>query len=260
MSTISKLIAAGVTSVNSIAGAPHIAHHAARRTPTQPTQPVADKAIDGTAGAAVAEPIASEAAAERAVVQAVLAGDRNAYQQLIEAHQSRVYHLALRMLGNEREAEDAAQDAFLQAYTKLASYNPEWRFKTWVMTITNNLCIDRLRRRKLEPTSFSDYAQPTNSAGEERELEFESNELPPDAVATQNEQRRAVSGMLQQLPAEDRSMVVMFYWDDMSYEDIARTMQTTVSAVKSRLFRARRTLSQMPMAATMAATLRESQP
>ncbi len=207
-----------------------------------------------------ATPALSEVAAEQACVQAVLAGDRNAYQQLIEAHQSRVFHLALRLLGNEREAEDAAQDAFLQAYTKLASYNPEWRFKTWVMTITNNLCIDKLRRRKLEPTTFSDYAQPTDSNGEERELEFVSSELPPDAAAAQNEQRRAVGRLLQQLPAEDRSMVVMFYWDDLSYEDIARTMQTTVSAVKSRLFRARRTLSQMPMAATMASSLQESHP
>ena len=201
-----------------------------------------------------------DAAAEQACVRAVLAGDRNAYQQLIEAHQMRVFHLALRLLGNEREAEDAAQDAFLQAYTKLASYNPEWRFKTWVMTITNNLCIDKLRRRKLEPTTFSDYALPADSNGEERELEFVSPDLPPDAAAAQNEQRRAISSMLKQLPIEDRSMVVMFYWDDMSYEDIAKTMQTTVSAVKSRLFRARRTLSQMPMAATMASTVQESHP
>ena len=96
-----------------------------------------------------------------------------------------------------------------QAYTKLASYNPEWRFKTWVMTITNNLCIDKLRRRKLEPTTFSDYAQPADSNGEERELEFVSSELPPDAAAALNEQRRAVGSMLKQLPAEDRSMVVL---------------------------------------------------
>ena len=213
-----------------------------------------------TTNSFAAEAVAADAAVEQACVRAVLAGDRNAYQHLIEAHQSRVFHLALRLLGNEREAEDAAQDAFLQAYTKLASYNPEWRFKTWVMTITNNLCIDRLRRRKLEPTTFSDYAQPTDSNGEERELEFVSSELPPDAAAAQNEQRRAVGSMLQQLPAEDRSMVVMFYWDDMSYEDIAKTMLTTVSAVKSRLFRARRTLSQMPMAATMMDPLGESRP
>jgi RNA polymerase sigma-70 factor (ECF subfamily) len=177
----------------------------------------------------------------------VLAGNTNAYQNLVETHQSRVYGLALRMLGNEREAEDAAQDAFVQAFTKLRSYNSEWRFKTWIMTITNNLCIDKLRRRKLEPTSFTDYAAPTQAGEDERELEFESNELPPDAVAAQNEQRKLIAQMIRQLPEEDRSMVQMFYWDDLSYEDIAKATNSTVSAVKSRLFRARRALAHMPM-------------
>lgn len=188
--------------------------------------------------------MALAAAQERALIKAVLAGNTNAYQVLVEAHQGRVYGLALRMLGNEREAEDAAQDVFVQAFTKLRSYNPDWRFKTWIMTITNNLCIDKLRRRKLEPISFTDYAAPAQAGEDERELEFESGELPPDAVATQNEQRHAVATLLKQLPAEDRSMVAMFYWDDMSYEDIAQTTNNTISAVKSRLFRARRTLAQ----------------
>jgi RNA polymerase sigma-70 factor, ECF subfamily len=190
---------------------------------------------------------ASEVAQEQALIRAVLAGNTNAYQALVEAHQGRVYGLALRMLGNEREAEDAAQDAFVQAFTKLRSYNSDWRFKTWIMTITNNLCIDKLRRRRLEPTSFTDYAAPAQAGEDERELEFESNELPPDVVAAQNEQRKAVAALLAQLPAEDRSMVAMFYWDDMSYEDIARTTNSTVSAVKSRLFRARRALAQSGM-------------
>ena len=199
-------------------------------------------------GSAAAPAVAAtEVAQEQALIRAVLAGNTNAYQTLVEAHQGRVYGLAVRMLGNEREAEDAAQDAFVQAFTKLRSYNPDWRFKTWIMTITNNLCIDKLRRRKLEPTSFTDYAAPAQAGEDERELEFESSELPPDVIAAQNEQRHAVATLLKQLPAEDRSMVVMFYWDDMSYEDIAKTTNSTVSAVKSRLFRARRALAQSGM-------------
>ena len=194
----------------------------------------------------------TEAAAEQRLVKAVLAGNANAFQQLVETHQTRVFNLALRMLGNEREAEDAAQDAFVQAYTRLASYNSEWRFKTWLMTITSNLCIDKLRRRKLEPTSFTDYnsfaAQSSGRDEADMDVEFVSNEPQPETVATTNEQRRAIQALLQHLSDEDRSMVIMFYWDDLSYEDIARTMHTTVSAVKSRLFRARRALAQSPLA------------
>ncbi len=200
----------------------------------------------------------TEASAEQRLVRAVLAGNANAFQQLVETHQTRVYNLALRMLGNEREAEDAAQDAFVQAYTRLASYNAEWRFKTWLMTITSNLCIDKLRRRKLEPTSFTDYnIQVAGSIGRDEgdvDVEFVSNEPLPDNVAAANEQRRAIHNLLQGLPEEDRSMVIMFYWDDLSYEDIAHAMHTSVSAVKSRLFRARRALAQSPAAKNMGLT------
>ena len=200
----------------------------------------------------------TEAAAEQRLVKAVLAGNSNAFQQLVETHQTRVYNLAFRMLGNEREAEDAAQDAFVQAYTRLASYNSEWRFKTWLMTITSNLCIDKLRRRKLEPTSFTDYnTMVANSSGRDEgdtDVEFVSNEPLPDNVAAANEQRRAIHSMLEGLSEEDRSMVIMFYWNDLSYEDIAHAMHTSISAVKSRLFRARRSLAQSPVAKKMGLT------
>jgi RNA polymerase sigma-70 factor, ECF subfamily len=187
----------------------------------------------------IAEP--TEAQQEQAWIDAVKAGDVNAFQFLVEAQQTRVYYLALRMLGNVEEAQDTAQDAFLQAYKRLASYRPEWRFKTWVMAITSNLCIDRLRRRRIEPVTFSDHT-------EDPDAEFVSHEPQPDVVAVRNERKSTVRAMLEQLPAEDRSMVVMFYWGDMSYDDISRVTGASVNAVKSRLFRARRALAQSPIA------------
>jgi len=191
--------------------------------------------------ASVSQSALIEAQQEQACIDAVKAGDGNAFQTLVELHQSRVYRLGLRMLGNEEEAQDATQDAFVKAYTHLQSYRSEWRFKTWIMSIASNLCIDRLRRRKIEPMSFSDQA-------EDAEVEFVSNELQPDVVAVRNERRAAIHAMLQQLPAEDRSMVVMFYWGDMSYDEIAIATHSTVNAVKSRLFRARKALATSSLA------------
>ena len=194
--------------------------------------------------APVQQPL-SEAERELTTVKAVLAGNAQAFQPLVEAHQSRVYGLAMRMLGNQREAEDAAQDAFVQAYARLASYKPEWRFKTWIMTITSNLCIDRLRRRRLEPMTFTDYATPkaSDDGDVQAEVEFVSNAPQPDAVVVHKQRNAAIAAILNELPADDKSMVVMFYFHDMSYDDIATTMNTTVSAVKSRLFRARQKMA-----------------
>jgi RNA polymerase sigma-70 factor (ECF subfamily) len=189
----------------------------------------------------------SEAELEQHAIQAVLAGNRDAFHALVEAHQSRVYGLALRMLGNEREAEDAAQDAFLHAFARLGSYKPEWRFKTWIMTITSNLCIDKLRRRRLEPATFADL----QTDGVDGEIDFTSHAPQPDAVMMKRQRDAALRAMLAELPDEDRSMVAMFYFNDMSYEEIAAAMSTSVSAVKSRLFRARQKMAQSKWAAGM---------
>ena len=194
--------------------------------------------------APVTPPVLSEAQEEQVCIAAVKTGDQNAFQALVEIHQSRVYHLALRMLGNIEEAQDATQDAFVQAYTHLNAYRSEWRFKTWIMSITSNLCIDRLRRRRIEPLSFSDHT-------EDVEVEFVSREPQPDVVAMRHERRATIHAMLEQLPPEDRSMVVMFYWGDMSYDEIAMATGVTVNAVKSRLFRARRTLATSSLASRL---------
>lgn len=193
---------------------------------------------------------ADEAARENALIRSVQAGDAAAFQPLVESHHVRVYQLAMRMLGDEQEAQDAAQDAFVHAYTRIRSFNPAYRFKTWVMAIANNLCIDRLRRRRIEPSQFSDHATLTDDG--EIEFDAESKDTPPDVQVANRERQRVVQAMLKQLPLEDRSMVVMFYWGDMSYEEIAAASRTTVSAVKSRLFRARRALAELPLAATLA--------
>jgi len=156
-----------------------------------------------------------------------------------------VYRLALRMLNNEEDARDAAQDAFLKAYRQLASYQQEWRFKTWLMSITSNLCIDRIRRRRIEPLAFSD--QPPNADGETPEVEIPSHEPGPDVQVAAIEQREVLHQMMSALPEEDRRMVQMFYVADMSYEEIVQATGASLSAVKSRLFRARRALAQSPL-------------
>ena len=192
-----------------------------------------------------AAPPIDEVAEERARIRAVLNGDTERFQELVEVHQDRVYRLALRMLNNEEDARDAAQDAFLKAYRQLASYQQEWRFKTWLMSITSNLCIDRIRRRRIEPLAFSD--QPPNADGETPEVEIPSHEPGPDVQVAAIEQREVLNQMMSALPEEDRRMVQMFYVADMSYEEIVQATGASLSAIKSRLFRARRALAQSPL-------------
>ena len=164
-------------------------------------------------------------------------GDKTAFGQLIGAYQGPVYNLAYRMLNNAREAEEAAQEAFIRAYTRLESYNPAHKFSTWMLSITSNYCIDLLRKRRAVLLSI-DEPLPSHPS-----LMSEKGKG-PEGQAVSRERESMVQELLQSLPDEYRQTVVLRYWYDMPYDEIAETMDTTVSAIKSRLFRARRLLAE----------------
>jgi RNA polymerase sigma-70 factor (ECF subfamily) len=160
------------------------------------------------------------------------AGDNHAFSRLVETYQTSVYNLCYRVLGNPHDAEEAAQESFLRAYTKLGSYDSARSFKTWLLSIAHHYCIDRLRRRRLNWLSLDDEPALDTAA-------WRSAAPSPDELAIRHEREGDMQAMLNSLPAKDRSAVVMRYWYDLSYEEIAAATETTVSAVKSRLHRAR---------------------
>ncbi len=165
-------------------------------------------------------------------------GDKEAFGQLIDAYQIPVYNLAYRMLNNSGEAEEAAQEAFIRAYTRLESYNPDHKFSTWLLSITSNYCIDLLRKRR---AIFLSIDEPLGAHPALRSDKIKE----PEAQVTLNEQQEMVQSLLEDLPDEYRQAVVLRYWYELSYEEIADSMETTVSAIKSRLFRARKLLAEI---------------
>jgi RNA polymerase sigma-70 factor (ECF subfamily) len=168
-------------------------------------------------------------------IRAARAGDRNAFGRLVEAYQGPVFNLAYRMLRNAAEAEDAAQEAFLRAYRKLDSYDPSRKFSTWLLSITSHHCIDRLRRRRVQILSLEDeHLSPSAMV---------SVQPGPERRAVRSEREAYIQALLGTLPSDYRTVVLMHYWYDFSYDEIAEATDSTVSAVKSRLYRARRILA-----------------
>jgi RNA polymerase sigma-70 factor, ECF subfamily len=172
---------------------------------------------------------------ELADITAARRGNMAAFTRLVEAYQRPVYNLAYRMLGNGPEAEEAAQETFLRAYTQLATYQPGRKFSSWLLSIASHYCIDLLRRRRLTWLSIEDEEAP--------EEMLASVEPGPEETMLQNEQETLVRKMLATLPPDYRLPVVLRYWSELSYEEIAEATHTTVSAVKSKLFRARAMLA-----------------
>jgi RNA polymerase sigma-70 factor (ECF subfamily) len=156
-------------------------------------------------------------------------GDEQAFAQLVDAHQVAVYNLCDRMLGNPYEAEDAAQEVFIRAYKGMKSYDRKRSFSTWILSIAAHYCIDQIRRKKLNVTHFEETPY----------LEIPDPGLGPDASLSENERQKEVRELLKVLSEVDRAAVIMFYWYEFSYEEIASTLDLSISAVKSRMHRAR---------------------
>jgi len=189
-----------------------------------------------TCWSAVAQECAPLYDNEQADIRAALRGDEAAFTRLVEAYQRPVYNLAYRMLGDAEEAEEAAQEAFMRAYTQLGTYQAGRKFSSWLLSIASHYCIDRLRRRRLTWLSIEQEQAP-----EETLMSLEAG---PEEATVQNEQQAAVQQLLATLSPDDRLPIVLRYWYELSYEEIAETTHSTVSAVKSRLFRARNALAQ----------------
>ena len=169
---------------------------------------------------------------EQELVARARAGDEAAFTALVETYNTAIYNLGYRMLGEAGEAEDAAQETFLRAYSQLHSYDPSRSFKTWLFSIASHHCIDRLRKRRLIWLSIEDEQLPPHPALQEQTPG-------PEEQSVRREQTEIVQALLAKLTPEDRNVIVMRYWYDYSYEEIAQTTGATVSAVKSRLHRAR---------------------
>ncbi len=165
-------------------------------------------------------------------------GSDEAFTRLVEAYQTHVYNLCYRMLGEPQAAEDAAQETFLRAYQHLHRYDEKRPFATWLLSIAAHYCIDRMRRRKFLSSSLDDE--------EHGGFELPDVDAPnPEAEAVRGEQRERMQTVLARLDAVDRAAIVLRYWQDSSEVEIAETLNLTVSAVKSRLHRARRELAGM---------------
>ena len=175
---------------------------------------------------------------EQGWAQAAQRGDRPAFMRLVEAYQRPVYNLCYRMLGGDVvEAEDAAQETFLRAYTKLSTYNPNRKFSSWLFSIASHYCIDRLRQRRYQMVAWDDLSLPEQG-------ELSSGEPHPEAVTMAHEDRALLHKLLNELPPDYRAATVLRYWHEMSYDEIAETLETSVSAIKSRLFRAKQMMAE----------------
>jgi RNA polymerase sigma-70 factor (ECF subfamily) len=165
------------------------------------------------------------------LMEAVRAGDRDAFRRLVDSHHHRVLATVARMLGpGDSDAEDVAQQVFVRVWQSANRWQPKAKFTTWLFRITRNLVLNELRRRRRH------YTEPLETELGDHAAEMRDHHTPgPDSQALEAAIDRAIAA----LPEAQRTAVILRRYEDLPYEDIAEVMGLSVSAVKSLLFRAR---------------------
>ncbi len=152
-------------------------------------------------------------------------GDEGAFADLVRRYEGRFFRVALRILGNDRDAEDGVQLAFLRVFRKAGDYRSDWQGSTWLYRVVTNVCVDVWRKRSRQPL-----------VDEQSEVEQARGEEPSGAL------RLDVQAALARLPPETRSVVVLRFSEELSYDEIARVRGVSVNTVKTQLARAKRVL------------------
>lgn len=164
----------------------------------------------------------------------VLNGDPQAYTFLVNKYKDMVFTLAVRMLRNNEEAEEVAQDAFVKAYAKLNKFKGDSKFSTWLYKVVYNTSLDKLKKLKKDA-----LVVPIENVTE-RSLHTIDNAL----EQMQNKERTvAIQQCIALLSADERALLTLFYFDEMSLKEIAEVTATSVNNLKVKLFRSRKKLA-----------------
>jgi RNA polymerase sigma-70 factor (ECF subfamily) len=180
---------------------------------------------------------------DAALMLRVKQGDTDAFEQLVDKYKQPVLNVIYRMLHDATEAEDIAQTVFVQVYKSAARYEVASKFSTWLFTIVRNLCLNEIRRRSRHPTDSMDATHPENEEQPWQQFEDKKVAGPPDSLL-EGELEQKINEALDDLPENQRTAIILCRQNELSYEDIAKVLKTSVSATKSLIHRGRETLKQ----------------
>jgi RNA polymerase sigma-70 factor (ECF subfamily) len=176
---------------------------------------------------------------DRKLIERARQGDERAYRSLVKKYERPVFNICLRMMRNRDEAQDLAQDAFIKVFSMLERYNPTYAFSSWLFKITSNLCIDSMRKRHIDTLPMD---EPIRSDRGEYERQYATPEDTPDKVVIKGERMKLLSDAIDLLPQHYRIMILLRHQENLSYEEIAETLDVPLGTVKARIHRAREML------------------
>lgn len=166
------------------------------------------------------------------IINKCLDGNVDAFEELIARYKKLIFNTAYRMMGNAPEAEDITQEVFIKIYNSLNKYDPQFKFSTWVIRITSNLCVDWLRKRKGESVPIDEV------------YDLKDEAYTPEEEYIRKEKNAKVQSAINKLPDKYKELIILFHHRGLSYQEIMEITGETLTIVKNRLYRARQMLKE----------------
>jgi RNA polymerase sigma factor (sigma-70 family) len=183
--------------------------------------------------------LSEKAQHDMALVNRAVHGDQRAYAELLSRYRDAIYFMLLKMVNNQDDAEDLTIEAFGKAFKSIHQYTPNFAFSTWLFKIATNNCIDFIRKRRGGQTISIDQ---NNLDKEEMPIRIQADELDPEENMINQQKVRLMREVVQKLKPRYRKLVEMRYFEELSYEEIAESLELPIGTVKAQLFRARELL------------------
>lgn len=171
---------------------------------------------------------------DQIIIHQILQGDTKAFAVLVDRYKDLVFTLALQMLKNREEAEEVSQDTFIKVFKKLKNFKGDSKFSTWIYRIGYNTCLDRIKsnKRKQNTVAINEFTA--------HEVKTLDNAL---SIMEAQESKQTIQDCLQMLPADDCALLTLYYFEELSLEEIGKIIGVKANNVKVKLFRSRKKLT-----------------
>lgn len=163
-------------------------------------------------------------------IEKVVGGQTSYFSFIVEKYQNTVFSIALKVLGNRDDAEEMAQESFIKAFKALKSFKGKARFSTWIYRITYNTCISEIRKKRVRFASVDDIQVSDDAA-----------EINPDGLPEENREKY-LKAALEKLPEDEYTLILLYYYEDQSVEEIKKVVGLSEANIKVKLHRARKKL------------------
>jgi RNA polymerase sigma-70 factor (ECF subfamily) len=191
----------------------------------------------------IGEHLSDKAKHDLVLVEAAKNGSQAAYAELMERYRESVYFTMFKMVKNTDDADDLTIEAFGKAFNRLEQYSPSFAFSTWLFKIASNNCIDFIRKKRIKVTSMDTGF--TRDNGEIIYFDAKSSTQNPEEAIIQSQKVKMMRNLVSKLKPRYRELVELRYFEELSYEEIAETLNLPLGTVKAQLFRARDFLANM---------------